>query len=140
MIRKIFNMVLMFSLQLSANNHEMKLQKALDQNLVKAEVKSLGGYQGYCILLTLKNLGKDSLRIILEPGRRLNSVDDKNQDILVTKEEIIVLQKFENRSINVKGYCCQASNFSPSTGAKYEINKMADPSLVSLAQYLNAFF
>lgn len=138
MTKKIFSLVLFFSLQLNANHQEMKLQKALDQKLVKAEVKSLGGYQGYCIMLTLKNLGKDSLRIILEPGRRLNSVDDKNQDILVTKEEIIVLQKFENRSVNVKGYCCQASNFSPSTGAKYDINKMADPSLVSLAQYLNA--
>jgi hypothetical protein len=138
MTKKIFNLVLLFTLQLNANHQQLKLQKALDQKLVKAEVKSLGSYQGYCINMTLKNLTSDSIIIIVEPGRRLNSIDDKNQDILVTKEEIIVMRKFENKSFDLKGYCCQASNHCPAAGAKYEVNKMADANLVSLANYLNA--
>lgn len=139
MTKKIFKLVMLFSLQLNAHHQQLKLQKALDQKLVKAEVKSLGSYQGYCINMTLKNLTNDSIVIIVEPGRRLNSIDDKNQDILVTKEEIIVMRKFENKSFDLKGYCCQTSNHCPAEGAKYDVNKMADANLVSLAQYLNAY-
>lgn len=137
MVRIIIVFVLLMNLHLTANHQKMKLQKALDLKMVKAQVQSLGGYQGFCIKMELKNLGLDSLIIIVEAGRRLNSIDEKNQDILITKEEIIALRKLENKSFDVKGYCCQASNHSPSSGAKYDVNKMADEKLVLVAQYLN---
>ncbi|MBL7912867.1 MAG: hypothetical protein JNJ41_17520 [Bacteroidia bacterium] len=138
MVNKIIFCVLVMSLQLTATRQKMYLQKALDLKMVKAQVKSLGGYQGYCIKMDLKNLSNDSLIIIVEAGRRLNSIDEMNQDILITREEIIAMKKMENKSFDVKGYCCQASNHSPIAGAKYDVNKLADSSLVSLAKYLNA--
>ena len=138
MIRKIIGFALIVSIQMKANHQKLNLQKALDLKMVKAQAKSLGGYQGFCIKMELKNLSNDSIIIVVEAGRRLNSVDDKNQDILITHEEIIALQKFENKYFDVKGYCCQASNHSPSAGSKYDVNKMADANLVLVAQYLNS--
>lgn len=126
------------SQQLSAKHQKMNLQKALDLKLVKAEAKSLGGYQGFCVKMNLKNLTSDSLTVIVEAGRRLNSLDDKNQDILVTQQEIIAMKKLEDRSFNVKGYCCQANNHSPFAGAKYDVNKLADSNLVDLARFLSS--
>lgn len=123
--------------QLGATHLQMNLQKALDKKLVEAKVTSLGGYQGFCIRMNLKNLSKDSLIITVEAGRRLNSIDDKNQDILVVKQEIIALRTKEEKGFNVKGYCCQASNHSPPMGAKYHINTLADTNLVKLARLLN---
>lgn len=124
--------------QAKAKHQKLKLQKALELKLVKVIVKSLGGHSNYCINMNIKNLTKDSLSIILEAGRRLNSIDDYNQDILITQEEMIVLKKLENKSLKVKGFCCQASHGSPRINSIYDVNKMADSSLVLLANYLNS--
>ncbi|MCC6372674.1 MAG: hypothetical protein IT236_16845, partial [Bacteroidia bacterium] len=101
-------------------------------------VTGLGGYQGYCVNMDLKNLSKDSLIIEVEAGRRLNSLDDKVQDILIVKEEFISLRNLEEKNFKIKGYCCQASNSAPPANAKYDVNKMADSNLVKLARFLNA--
>lgn len=113
------------------------LQQALDKNLVKVNASSLGGYHGLCIQMQIQNLTKDSLTIMLEPGRRLNSLKDSRQDLLITKQELISLKQLEVKSFPVKGYCCQASNESPTKGDVYGIGKLADSNLVSLALYLN---
>lgn len=138
MIRTVIGFALIVSIQMKANHQKLNLQKAIDLKIVKAQAKSLGGYQGFCIKMEIKNLSNDSIIIVVEAGRRLNSIDDMNQDILITHEEIIALRKFENKYFDVKGYCCQASNHSPSAGSKYDVNKMADANLVLVAQYLNS--
>ena len=124
-------------LSTQAKHQKLSLQKALDQRLVKAKAVSLGGYQDYCMNLYIKSLINDSLIITVEAGRRLNSIDEKNQDILIMREEIIVLKKQEDKWFPVKGYCCQANNHSPSKNSIYDINKMADSSLVTLARFVS---
>lgn len=124
-------------LYLQAKHRSVNLQKALDMKLVKTKASSNGGYQGYCIQLNILNLSPDSLIILVEAGRRLNSVEDKYQDILVTREELITLKKSEEKKVNLKGYCCQASNCAPGKNAVYTVNKLADSNLVKLARYLN---
>lgn len=138
MFRYIIIGLVSLHLEVSAKHQQLTLQKALDNKLVSAKVHSLGGYQGYCIKMELRNLSPDSLIILVEAGRRLNSIDEKNQDILIVKEQFVSLKKFEDKYIEVKGYCCQANNHSPNTGAKYDVNKLADSNLVILARYLNS--
>jgi hypothetical protein len=138
MIRYIVIALFIINSELSAKHQQLSLQKALDNKLVSAKVHSLGGHQGYCMKMEVKNLSPDSLIILVEAGRRLNSIDEKNQDILVVKEQFVMLKKYEDKLIEVKGYCCQASNHSPNTGAKYDVNKLADSNLVILARYLNS--
>lgn len=138
MIRAITLFILILSLPLQAKYQKMNLQKALDLKLVKAEAKSIGGYQGFCVKMNLKNLSADSLIVLVEAGRRLNSLDDKTQDILITRQEVIAMSKLEEKGFHVKGYCCQASNNSPFAGAKYDVNKLADSNLVKLATFLNS--
>src|SRR5688500_1919700 len=95
MNRLLIIALLTCSIRLNASHQKMHLQKALDLHLVKASCNSLGSHQGYCMNMHLKNLGSDSLIVILEAGRRLNSVEEKNQDILVIHEETILLGKKE---------------------------------------------
>ncbi len=122
---------------LHAKHIRLGIEKAVNLKLVKTSVSSLGGYQGFCIRISFSNLTKDSLIIDLEAGRRLNSLDDKFQDILVVKQEEIFLKAQESKAQNIKGYCCQANNASPGLGAKYSINRMAEPGLSMLAGFLN---
>lgn len=126
------------SAHMVAHHQKVNLQKAIDQHFVKAKAVSLGGHQGYCINMNLVNTGNDSLIVVIEAGRKLNSMDEKNQDILIVREEVIFLSKHESKWTKVKGYCCQANNHSPSANAKYDINSLADSGLVFLARYLNS--
>lgn len=120
-----------------AKKQNITLQKALDNHYVSSQVFSNGGHQGNCIDLTLKNISPDSLIVEVEPGRRFNSIDEKNQDILVTQQTFFVLAKNQSATKSIKGFCCQANNHSPSKGAKYDVNKLAETALVLLAQHLN---
>jgi hypothetical protein len=137
MFRFIFILYFVSSLNLEATHQKLNLQKAVQLKLVKAKAQSLGGHQGYCMNLNLISLSPDSLIVLVEAGRRFNSIDEQNQDILVVKEEVILLGKFQNKWTPIKGYCCQASNHSPSQNAKYDINTLADSGLVALARYLS---
>jgi hypothetical protein len=134
------NLIFSFAivLKLQANHIHLTLKQALDKKYVKAEARSLGGYQGYCIQLQLKNLSKETLHITVEAGRRLNSLDEQYQDILIVKEELIVLNTKEYKCFSVKGYCCQAANRCPVKQSKYDLNKLADSNLVKVARYLSA--
>ena len=122
---------------LNANLKHYTLQEAIDKKYLKAEVKSLGGYQAYCMKISLKNVSRESYSVTIEAGRRLNSLDDQYQDILIVKEEVLLLKEGESKVIPVKGYCCQAGNRCPKPEIKYSINKLADSSLVKVAQLLS---
>lgn len=137
MTRLILLLNLSILFRLSAHQSKFTLQEALDKKLVKVEVKSLGTYQGYCMELTIHNLTKSTAEFIIEAGRRLNSVEEEFQDILIVKQEQMNLKANEKKTIQVKGYCCQAANRCPNTKSIYGINKMADSSLIKLARYLS---
>jgi len=122
---------------LNAKHIKLNLQNAIKMHYVKASAKSLGAYQGLCMNMNLQNLGKDSLIVLVEAGRRLNSLDDTQQDILIVKEELIFLNKYQSKNFTVKGYCCQSSNRAPQLNAKYGLNQLADSDLVTVARYLN---
>src|SRR6218665_2419007 len=116
----------------------LTLQSAIDQKLVQVSIRGLGGHQGLCISMSLKNLAAKPLDIRIEAGRRLNSEDDAQQDLLITGEQIIALREHEYRSFKIKGYCCQLSRRSPAAGSFYGANKLADSALVKLARYLSS--
>jgi len=111
------------------------IEKALQGKMIKAEVICKGGLK---VNYAIRNQVNDSLQIVIPAGWRMNSVKEEYQDILVTHEQIITLRKNEQKSVEVKGYCCEASHSGPVNGAKYESGKLADSNLVKLARFLNA--
>lgn len=115
----------------------LSLKKALESNFITAKATNTGGYQGDCMLLTLTNLTKDSLEIQLEPGIVFNSKIDSKQDILVTREEFFVLSSQSSITKKIKGYCCQASKTSPSSGEAYTFNFNPSSELKQLGLFLN---
>jgi hypothetical protein len=137
MIRLFFFIFLINTLALQAKHIKLNLQNAIKQRLVKVSANSLGGYQGLCMNMRIQNIGKDSLLVLVEAGRCLNSIDDKQQDILIVKEELICLKQNQSKSFLVKGYCCQSSHRAPQLNAVYAPNQLADSSLVLVARFLN---
>lgn len=116
----------------------MSLQEAINKNIVKVKIRSLGGYQGESTLMELQNLSKHAVKIIVEPGRKLVADDDKYQNLLVVRQQEILVNAGTKASKKITGYCCESSDSGPKSDLKYNVNTLADTSLVNLAKYINA--
>ncbi len=134
MARIFFILLVVSGCTARAGHITINIQKAIREKKVKASVISLGGHQGYCLQLSVKNLTQDSLVLLIEAGLRFNSESHEEQDILLVKSETLVLRRGQTRATALKGYCCQASNRSPSANSKYGVGKLADSALCALAQ------
>jgi hypothetical protein len=141
-MKRIVTSLVCISLILTPHIYQAKckrisLQEALQNKLVSMKAQSLGGHSGYCMEVQLKNLNPDSLEVLLEPGYKLNSVKEVQQDILVIKEAVFVMRKGEEKKQTVYGFCCQNHNLSPSKGAMYNDKAKQDEKLKMLARFLN---
>lgn len=114
---------------------KVSLKQAFDRKLITAKSICAGGLE---LNYSITNLIKDSLCITIPAGWRFNSDAGKTdyQDILITHDEMLVLRSKEVKIFDIKGFCCEATKGGPQKGAKYTLGKMADNSLVALAQYL----
>lgn len=112
------------------------IKQALDKKYIKAKALCTGGLE---LDYTVHNLTGDSLIIVIPPGWRFNSNAGKNdyQDILITRQELLVLKGNENKKFHITGFCCEAHKGGPVEGAPYTLGNLADSSLTMLARYLN---
>ena len=122
---------------LQAKRNRVTLESALKKNLVKTCLQSKGGHSGFCVNMNIKNTSPDSLEVLIEAGRKLNSIDPTEQDLLVVKEERVALNRGEDKTVTLKSYCCQMSNHSPKPGSSYDLRAVWDTNLVKVARYLN---
>ncbi|MCW3070643.1 MAG: hypothetical protein JWO44_533 [Bacteroidetes bacterium] len=113
------------------------VEEAAKKGLVKLEIKGKGGYTGDVIEMKIRNVTNAPISLKVEAGRRLDSKDDSQQDILVTQQQSFVLAANQQRSYNVFGMCCQAHNSAPSLNSVYDVGKMADSNLVKLAAFID---
>jgi hypothetical protein len=113
----------------------ISIDKAIEKKMIRTEVVCKGGLS---VDYKIKNHTDDSLKIIVPAGWRMNSVKEEYQDILVTQEQILAMGKRQEKTFEIKGYCCEADHAGPSKGLKYEQGKLADANLVLVATYPNA--
>lgn len=128
---------LLFLLHIHAQNAYTSIEQLAKESKIELELKSLGGYQGSCVEINIKNLTSEKLQLWLEAGRRLDNTDPTQQDILVLKEQKFELKAHAESTINAYGFCCMAHNGSPSIGKKYTIGWMETGNLLWIAQYIN---
>ena len=81
----------------------------------------------------------DSLFVWIEAGRKLDSDNPGDQDILVVKNTNVALGPGATQIIPVEGVCCQAKNSSPDKGSRFSIGKMAPALWVVIANFISAF-
>jgi len=113
------------------------IQNAFDRKLITAKATCNGGLS---LSYAITNKLKDSLVLMLPAGWRFNSDAGKTdyQDILVTRDQLLVLRPLETRTFTITGFCCEADKACPAKGAAYTSGKLAaDSSLLKLALFLN---
>ncbi len=122
----------------SLSREFISVQKLLDTGQLGSRIKSLGGHSGRCIEWELQNNNSDSLYVWIEAGRKLDSDNPGEQDILVVRHERVALGPRESTKVAVEGVCCQATNSSPETESSYSPGKMAPDVWVLIANYISA--
>lgn len=122
---------------LFAKHKTLTIDNAFKTGVATIKIKGTGTYRGDYLKINIGNNSDDSLFIMLEAGRRLDSKNNLEQDILVTKNQLYKLKPHQKKEFFVYGFCCQASNHAPVLESLFSIGKMADSNLVSLARYCN---
>jgi hypothetical protein len=118
-------------------NSPISVEEAVKKGFIKLSIKAKGGYTGDVMKMEIQNLTNKTLDIKLEAGRILDSQNNNQQDILVTKPQEVFLSSKESKNINVFGMCCQAHNGAPTADADYKVGKLADSSLIKLANFID---
>jgi len=128
---------LFFSFTAFSADKAISIGEAAKKGLVKLSVKGKGGHTGGVITLKIKNLKDEVVKLTVEAGRRLDSQDSAQQDILINKAELFTLMPKQEKSFDISGMCCQAHNSSPRKEEIFSIGKMADSNLIKLASFID---
>lgn len=144
-MKPLFHLILPFLFLLPTGNHTIaevtdkyiSIEAAKKKGMLDVELYGLGGHQEECIEVKVNNLLADSLFIVIEPGRILESEDVNEQDIVIVKEKRIALGPLGKFVSKLFGFCGQSRNSAPGRGSVFHIGKMGDKALISVARLIN---
>jgi len=131
----VFAFFLLFS-PLYGKKKSVSLEQLLAGKYFRLQLISTGAHQENCLQLIVRYTGPDSLELRLQPGLRFNSLNDQEQDLLLTASPTLHLGKGVETRLMLRAFCCQASLRGPAIGGRYELAAKQDSSLKQLASYL----
>ncbi|HFA48090.1 MAG TPA: hypothetical protein ENJ95_03620 [Bacteroidetes bacterium] len=113
------------------------LNEAAQKGLVAFSVSGSGGHSGECIKVKLENTSRKKLEIRIPAGQIFEPGDSSLQNLMVTKEEIFLVEKGKTRIGRLYGLCVEATDGSPGEHSVFGLGKMAAGNLLKLAQHLS---
>jgi hypothetical protein len=134
-IHAVFLLILLSAARLSAQP-VMSLSDALRSRRVQVAVESLGGYQGRCIRLLVRNLTAEALTVEAGAGLIFDSRDSSVQNLMSTSSELLALQPGQTRPADLYTMCIQSFNAGPAKGEGYSFGGAAEGPLLKLARQI----
>lgn len=124
------------------NAETYTLQEAIKKRLIRYNAKGNNASLHYKkpLLLTVINMGNEYINIEVEAGLIFPSLPSKDQDIIVTKTTLFVLNPRAKKTVGVYSNCIQANNTAPSSATKYTYKENQSGSkdkLKKLARFIN---
>jgi len=135
----IWVLAAMLSSYTNKKNDEMvtvSLADAIKNKWVTSEYTGAGSHSGNCIRINTNNLQDKKLRISIPAGTMFKPSDDEMQNILVTQEQILALAPNQKLETFIKGYCCEASDRSPTKDINFTLASNKDPKMTQLFTFL----
>ncbi|HLP10696.1 MAG TPA: hypothetical protein VK177_02130 [Flavobacteriales bacterium] len=112
------------------------LDEAIKQKIVTAKFTGLGGHSGNCVQMQLTNNKNKDLTIVLPAGTMFEPGDAEAQNILMPQEQLMVLKGGEKKGMKVRGFCCQASDKSPSAEMDFVLSYNDDAKMKQLYNFV----
>ena len=114
------------------------VQTLISSHKLNASIIGSGEHQENCITFNLENVTDDTLKVLIEPGRRLTSIDTTIQDILIVKQKTLTLPPHQKDIISGYGFCCQSQKKGPKKDSKFMVGFMAPSRWQDLAKVIDA--
>jgi hypothetical protein len=121
----------------AANKEVLDIAAWCKSGKLQLELVSLGGHQGECVQMRVKNRSAELIQTRLESGRKLVAEDSSAQDIFVVKSLFIRLAAGEERRFSANGFCCRASRHSPTKEMKFVLGEMMPSTWVQVAELID---
>lgn len=113
------------------------LGEAIEKGILSIEAKGAGGHSGECLQLNLKNLSRKDVEIVVPAGQIFEADNDGLQNLMIVKEEQLLVHKGKTRAVRLHGYCIEAADGSPGDGTAFHMGSLATGNLLSFAVYLS---
>jgi len=107
------------------------------EGLIESQIYGTGGYSGNHFRASFTNNTTDSAFVWIEAGRRIFSDDTTIQDIFIAHHEMLALAPEAQDSVDIFGFCCQASFGAPYGNSTFKSGEMAPETWVELAEFLH---
>lgn len=122
---------------IASSTDSLNLEFIEENGLATVELISLGGHQAYCVELKLQNRNSDTLHVWIEPARILQCEDERMQDIVILKSELITLAPGSFKSKKLYGFCCRSSLASPEAGVRFRPGLVDREHLANLSKFID---
>jgi hypothetical protein len=124
-----------FGWYVSPGGKPVSLNEVIQKNIASVEFSSVGGHSGKCVTMKLvNNTGKDHV-ITIPAGTILEPGDSTMQNIFIVEDQEILLSSKQKKNCTISGFCCQASDRSPSAGTSFKIGNLTNEKLLALAKF-----
>jgi hypothetical protein len=134
----VFFMAPCFQLKaLAMVNDSLTLDDLENQYGVHYTLTALGGYQQYCLSLSLSNTTNDSIGIYIEPGRVLVCDSSYMQDLIVMRALYFKVSPREESRNSLFAFCCRAKKMPPSKNTRFENGYLDRDGLGMLAAFVS---
>lgn len=125
-----------FGIEEKTETEAVSLATAIGNKWIGTEYAGTGSYSGNCINLTAENLQRKKITVTIPAGTMFKPSDDGMQNILVTQEQMLVLEPGKKTKATVRGYCCEASDHAPAQDIGFALSENKDPKMAKLFAFL----
>lgn len=137
-MRKTFLLsLLILSFNAISFSKTIDIREAIQSGLIRVVPFGNGGHTERCLQLNFENLQKKNLEISIPAGLIFHTIDTSEQDLIIIQERLLVLEKFQKRSISFYAMCIQAGNASPMKDSPFKMGPEAEGNLLKLVHFID---
>ena len=114
------------------------LVELLEQGRIELSPHGLGGHSGECLKVDVRSRSSSPIRTSIPPGWVFMSEVEGVQDLIVMREEVIVLAPNARTTVTCRAFCCEASKSGPSENEPYRKGHPAPEKLTTLARFVDS--
>lgn len=114
----------------------LDLREALDRKLLSIQVEGTGGHQGESLKMVCKNLAGRFFRLRIPLGQLMEPGDSALQTLVVAEEQMLAVSAKMPAEANLKTFCTQAGDLSPTAGARFSVGAMGPTNLCKLLEFI----
>jgi hypothetical protein len=110
------------------------IQTALAQKSIRLRMETQTGSRG--LTLHIERVGNSALRLVIPAGMLFLPSDTAAQTLINVKEEVFTLNQ-KKTFIQLKSYCSEAGDMSPSPEDTFQMGNLATGALLKMAEYIS---